>query len=162
MSKWIRGTQWQLSFVCLSYDLRADASKLLLASAEAESWTRLSAWLPDRTQRGLEIGTEGQDQECSISFHTLLMSSLGTSASANVRNERNKPLSWYHYPEKWRWGNWDTAAWICLLLDTAEHLAAFVMWHINRANKTQNNNKKRKKNVISMFFWSLFHLLKLT
>lgn len=64
-------------------------------------------------------------QECNISFRALLTSSLGMRASADVRNERNKPLSWY--PEKWRWGNSETVAWICLSLDTAQNLAALVI-----------------------------------
>lgn len=103
----------------------------LLAATEAESYMSLPHWLPDRIQRDLEIGAVMQ--ECNISFHALLMSSLGTCASTNVRNECNKPLSWY--PERWRWGNSETVAWICLLLDTAEHLAALVMRYINRQSK---------------------------
>lgn len=63
-------------------------------------------------------------QECNISFNALLTSSLGTRASTNLRNERNKPLSWY--PEKRRRGNSETVALICLSLDTAKHLAALV------------------------------------
>lgn len=79
---------------------------------ELDAFARLITWQVSERSGNRSSGAGVQHQ---LSYCTLLMSSLGTRTSANVRNECNKPLSWYHYAERWRWGNWeDTAALICL------------------------------------------------